>query len=133
MLFLTLNFGLSSFWDVAIDWDLLHLPSKSKPKSFPFALRPHLLLKRFFFIYYYFMFFNAAVRGIWMYKFYHIFKGNHRSVSFFDSDFAFIVMQALEIIRRFIWLMLRIEAYTLNNQKSPLASSQYSLREEINT
>jgi hypothetical protein len=79
------------------------------------------------------MFFNAAVRGIWMYKFYHIFKGNHQSVSFLDSDFAFIAMQALEIVRRFIWLMLLIEAYTLSNQKSTLASSQYSLKEEINT
>ncbi len=130
---LTVNFVISCLWDVLVDWDLGHrqdigLLQKTKPKPF---LRSQLLYRGHYAIYYSAILFNTLVRGLWIFRIYFIVMENHGALNCFDSPAGMVVLQALELTRRFIWLIFRVEVQALNENptKSPLSLSAYNIGE----
>lgn len=119
LLALIVNFALSSYWDLVVDWDLGHW--RASPKT---LLRPEIHFKKSF--YCYAIAINLAIRGLWMLKIYFIVTHQTSYVGVLDSNAGFLVLQVLELVRRFIWLVFRSEVQFIAFQaKSPIISHNH--------
>lgn len=115
--FSVVNFFFSLYWDIVVDWDLGHwtahktnLPATSSQmalSSHPeqcryFLLRPSLSFHPL--CYYLAILINSFCRSLWIFR-------------FINPEFPFALsiqsweftMKAIEISRRFIWVIFRIE------------------------
>ena len=120
ILALSLNFALSCYWDIMIDWELGHRRNVSNP-----GLRPQISFKPI--IYYFAMLVNICIRGIWIFKIVFVVTGKQQHVNFLDSDLGVFLLQMLELARRFVWLLIRCEVELLNSaSKSPTIPSSYT-------
>lgn len=127
---LSINFFISCVWDIFIDWDLGYTRNNSPilgKSQFPWRLRPRLLFRQFYYFYYLAISFNVLIRGIWIYRIYLIVYKHQERLRLLNSDLGFVVLQCLEIARRFIWLAFRIEVMAIKVMQTNQSSSQYSL------
>lgn len=108
IVFGTLNSSITSVWDIIMDWSLLQSHSNN------FLLRNDLYLcgKRNWktgkygkkkVIYYFIMLFDVIVRFEWIF---YMVKNN---TDYVRHPLIALAMATLEIIRRFVWVILRVE------------------------
>lgn len=109
IIFGCLNSSLTSMWDLIMDWSLLQKKSKH------FLLRDDLYLagkknwktgeydKFRTLIYYYFMLFDVIVRFEWVF---YMVKNN---TDYVRHPLVSLALATMEIIRRFNWVILRVE------------------------
>lgn len=105
----SINTIYSILWDVLIDWDLGYISTAGK---YPILLRPNLLLKDSS-IYYGSILLNALCRASWTIRVITsaFYSRDHAMVALLESSHAIFLFQLIEISRRFLWLVLRIESY----------------------
>ncbi|EXJ91002.1 hypothetical protein A1O1_04109 [Capronia coronata CBS 617.96] len=114
LLFVFVNSFYSFYWDVAKDWDL-SLFSSSKERNdpeHPYGLRRH----RYFHakqVYYSAIIVDLVLRCTWSLK-----LSPHLD-HFNDLEGGIFVMELLEVIRRWIWIFLRIETEWVRNNRGP--------------
>lgn len=99
-----INSGYSFYWDVARDWDLTLLSSKAERENpeHPWGLRRH----RYFHaneFYYAAIAVDAMLRCTWS------FKLSPHLDHFNDLEGGIFLMEALEVLRRWIWIFFRVE------------------------
>lgn len=107
----------SFYWDVTKDWDLtLLVPSQSRPSSrystYPYGLRP----RRHFHspaLYYTAIGLDFLLRLTWSLK-----LSPHLD-HFNDLEGGIFTMEALEVVRRWIWIFFRVETEWVRNQTGP--------------
>lgn len=95
------NSAYSFIWDVTQDWNLELLtcsPFKYKHKGLRqvLALKPNL-------VYYLAVLFDLLIRIIWAHKLTTLWSG------YGDTEYGLFVMEIIEIVRRGVWMCLRIE------------------------
>jgi hypothetical protein len=105
LFFVLVNSMYSFYWDVAKDWDLTLFSStqeRSSPEH-PWALRRH----RYFHakeIYYFVIVLDFLLRCTWSIKLSpHLDHYN-------DVEGGIFLMETLEVLRRWVWIFLRVEA-----------------------
>jgi hypothetical protein len=112
LFFVFLNSFYSFYWDVAKDWDLSLFSSKSTRNSpdHPWGLRRslHFHSKE---IYYTAIAVDCMLRCTWS------FKLSPHLDHFNDLEGGIFVMELLEIIRRWLWIFLRVETEWVRGQK----------------
>lgn len=99
-----INSGYSFYWDVMRDWDLTLFASKQERENpeHPWGLRRH----RYFHakeFYYAAIFVDAMLRCTWS------FKLSPHLDHFNDLEGGIFLMEALEVLRRWIWIFFRVE------------------------
>lgn len=108
------NSGYSFYWDVARDWDL-HLFSSAAQRNspeYPYGLRRH----RWFHakeLYYGAIVVDAMLRCTWSIK-----LSPHLD-HFNDLEGGIFAMEALEVLRRWIWIFFRVECEWVRNHRGP--------------
>ena len=103
LFFVFLNSFYSFYWDVAKDWDLsIFDPSERNNPEHPFGLRRNLWFRARG-IYYGVIFIDLLLRCTWS------FKLSPHLDHFNDLEGGIFVMEILEVLRRWIWIFLRIE------------------------
>lgn len=98
------NSAYSFYWDVARDWDLTLFSSKKERENpeYPYGLRRH----RWFHaneFYYVAIAVDAMLRCTWS------FKLSPHLDHFNDLEGGIFLMEALEVLRRWIWIFFRVE------------------------
>lgn len=99
-----INSGYSFYWDVARDWDLTLFSSRAERENpeHPWGLRRHRWFhaKEF---YYAAIIVDAMLRCTWS------FKLSPHLDHFNDLEGGIFLMEALEVLRRWIWIFFRVE------------------------
>jgi hypothetical protein len=98
------NSGYSFYWDVTRDWDLTLFASKRERENpeYPYGLRRH----RYFHakeFYYAAIIVDCMLRCTWS------FKLSPHLDHFNDLEGGIFLMEALEVLRRWIWIFFRVE------------------------
>lgn len=98
----SLNTVYGIIWDLIVDWDL-----------FKFDAGPRLRTAQLFSdrrrVYYAAVLVNVACRASWTLKFILSAYPSNKAGHFLDSKDGLLVLQLIEIFRRFIWLIFRLE------------------------
>lgn len=102
---LTINWALSVGWDTLMDWALLRDRRGLRPKLY---FRPTL--------YYVATAVNAALRAVWVVRMAALLLGWHSMARWWDD--AGLLMPTVEIGRRFLWFLFRLDA-ELNYYRQP--------------
>lgn len=111
MIAVTVNTVYSIFWDFLVDWDLGYAPSNSKQVPF---LRPTLIFKDPS-IYYGALLLNVICRASWTLRVLTaaFYAKDHAVMIFLEGAHAIFLFQLVEISRRFLWFVFRLESYQL--------------------
>ncbi|CAI6342008.1 unnamed protein product [Periconia digitata] len=116
------NSAYSFYWDVTRDWDLtLFKPRQRSSAEYPWGLRRHRWFhaKEF---YYAAVCLDALLRCTWSVK-----LSPHLD-HFNDLEGGIFVMEALEVVRRWVWIFFRVECeWVRTHRNSPSSSSSASL------
>lgn len=109
-----INSGYSFWWDVSRDWDLTLLLGKKERENpdYPYGLRRHRWFhaKEF---YYAAIIIDAMLRCTWS------FKLSPHLDHFNDLEGGIFLMEALEVLRRWIWIFFRVECEWVRNHRGP--------------
>ena len=113
---LCVNWIFSSAWDYFVDWDLGYAwPSRIGVQGlaspgFPPLLRPNLLFPPW--TYYLVAMANLLMRATWIVRVYAatVYPEDHPILRLLESSSGVLLVQAVEVVRRFVWLALRMEA-----------------------
>jgi len=114
LLFVFINSFYSFYWDVAKDWDL-SLFSSSRDRNdpeHPWGLRRH----RYFHarqMYYTAIVIDFCLRCTWS------FKLSPHLDHFNDLEGGIFLMELLEVMRRWMWIFLRVETEWVRNNRGP--------------
>ncbi|OCT50413.1 putative exs family protein [Cladophialophora carrionii] len=114
LLFVFLNSFYSFYWDVAKDWDL-SLFSSSRERNdpgHPWGLRRY----RYFHakeLYYIAILIDFLLRCTWS------FKLSPHLDHFNDLEGGIFLMELLEVVRRWMWIFIRVETEWVRNNKGP--------------
>jgi len=130
------NYALSSMWDLLVDWDLGYASGSSslpRKQSKSWFLRPQLLFSGSPIFYYVAAFFNCAIRGAWIFRIYLITSDRTTLLSIMDSDVGIFLLQVMEITRRFLWLVIRVEVHSLQSSilHKPFNASNDNVAEDV--
>ncbi|OAP61445.1 hypothetical protein AYL99_03648 [Fonsecaea erecta] len=115
MFFVFVNSFYSFYWDVAKDWDL-SLFSSSRERNnpeYPWGLRRH----RYFHakeMYYSAIVLDFLLRCTWS------FKLSPHLDHFNDLEGGIFLMELLEVLRRWMWIFLRVETEWVRNNRGPV-------------
>ena len=114
LFFVFINSFYSFYWDVAKDWDLNLFSSyrRRNDPEYPYALRRN----RFFHakqMYYTAIVIDFFLRCTWSIK-----LSPHLD-HFNDLEGGIFLMEFLEVIRRWMWIFLRVETEWVRNIKGP--------------
>ncbi|KAH0541907.1 hypothetical protein FGG08_003627 [Glutinoglossum americanum] len=103
LFFVFLNSFYSFYWDVAKDWDLsIFDPNERDNPEHPYGLRKNMWFRSRG-IYYGVIAIDLLLRCTWS------FKLSPHLDHFNDLEGGIFVMEALEVLRRWIWIFLRVE------------------------
>jgi len=110
-----INTAFSFWWDVYKDWDLGNLPSMCLPLTLDAPVNKNIFLRNDLiygedkrWVYYWTLVSNAVLRCTWTVEL---------SPHLRHQRFKLLVVEALEIFRRFQWSVLRIEREALKRKK----------------
>ncbi|KAF2797778.1 EXS-domain-containing protein [Melanomma pulvis-pyrius CBS 109.77] len=121
------NSGYSFYWDVTRDWDLHVFASKKERDNpdYPWGLRRHRWFhaKEF---YYAAIFVDAMLRCTWS------FKLSPHLDHFNDLEGGIFLMEALEVLRRWIWIFFRVECEWVRNHRGPSLDDNIMLGDMVN-
>ena len=122
LVLITLNTGYSLVWDVLVDWDLGQRKTLGAKARHP-GLRPVLLFSRLHAqlgLYYWVIALDAACRASWAIRIAaSSYVAQHPALSaFFAADRVVFLLQLVEICRRFVWLVFRIESHHVQQARS---------------
>jgi len=114
LFFVFLNSFYSFYWDVAKDWDLSLFSSASERNDpeHPYGLRRH----RYFHekrMYYIAIVVDLLLRCTWS------FKLSPHLDHFNDLEGGIFFMEGLEVLRRWMWIFLRVETEWVRNNRGP--------------
>jgi len=115
LFFVFVNSFYSFYWDVAKDWDLtLFSPSavRNNPEH-PWGLRRHTHFHSKE-MYYAAIFIDLMLRCTWS------FKLSPHLDHFNDLEGGIFVMEFLEVLRRWMWIFLRVETEWVRTNRGPL-------------
>ncbi|KAI9859636.1 MAG: protein-ER retention protein [Trichoglossum hirsutum] len=113
LFFVFLNSFYSFYWDVAKDWDLsMFDPDQRNNPEHPYGLRKNMWFRSRG-IYYGVIVIDLLLRCTWS------FKLSPHLDHFNDLEGGIFVMEALEVLRRWIWIFLRIETEWVRNYRRP--------------
>ncbi|KAF2876407.1 EXS family-domain-containing protein [Massariosphaeria phaeospora] len=108
------NSAYSFYWDVQRDWDLSLFSSKKEREDpeHPWGLRRHRWFhaKEF---YYAAIAVDAVLRCTWS------FKLSPHLDHFNDLEGGIFLMEAMEVLRRWIWIFFRVECEWVRNHRGP--------------
>lgn len=130
LLFVTINTIFSTMWDLLVDWDLLMWPRLGqkglllRPQLVVFPHRPS--------VYYGAIAFDIVGRASWMLRlmalsYYRSWPG---LLGLLDSDLGVFLLQLVEVLRRFVWLIFRLEAHHLQAVRPAATSTSASASTE---
>ncbi|EXJ62358.1 hypothetical protein A1O7_02792 [Cladophialophora yegresii CBS 114405] len=115
LLFVFINSFYSFYWDVAKDWDLSLFSSareRNDPEH-PWGLRRY----RYFHakeLYYIAIVIDFLLRCTWS------FKLSPHLDHFNDLEGGIFLMELLEVVRRWMWIFIRVETEWVRNNKGPI-------------
>lgn len=115
----------AGLWDVMVDWELRggtsSLPHARSAES-PVFLRKALHFSPAPWIYHAAVLFNSAARAasILPIACVTLYPENAPAAALLRSKDAVFVLQAVEVLRRFVWLALRIEAHAVKAGQAPV-------------
>ncbi|KIW70716.1 hypothetical protein PV04_02960 [Phialophora macrospora] len=114
LLFVFINSFYSFYWDVAKDWDLSLFSSgrERNDPGHPWGLRRY----RYFHakeLYYIAVLIDFLLRCTWS------FKLSPHLDHFNDLEGGIFLMELLEVVRRWMWIFLRVETEWVRNNKGP--------------
>ena len=116
LILVSINTAASVIWDILVDWDLGYIRTTPGKSTRTWGLRPNLLIWRSTLSYHAAIAFNIFARCSWMVRVISsAYSTKHPITVFLDSSNALLVFQLIEIIRRFVWLSLRIESHQVHS------------------
>ncbi|TPX08904.1 uncharacterized protein E0L32_009608 [Thyridium curvatum] len=115
LLAVAVNSLYSFYWDVAKDWDLTLFSARERNSSeHPFGLRSPLYIQPAPLVYYAVIALDLVLRCTWVIKL----SPRLDHVSGFES--SIFLLQALEVVRRWIWIFFRVETEWVRNTNTGL-------------
>ena len=97
------------YWDIIMDWGLMKQKDRSQDN---FLLRENVTYPSYF--YYFMMVINLILRFTWLLT---ILPNSVLHTYFEDENLVIMIVCLLEVIRRFLWTVIRIEHEILNNSE----------------
>lgn len=116
LVLVSVNTTASIIWDIFVDWDLGYFRTIPGKTTRTWGLRPNLLIWTNTLFYRAAIAFDIFARCSWMVRVISsAYLTKHPITVFLDSGNALFVFQLIEIVRRFVWLALRIESHQVQS------------------